>query len=264
MRFLLLVFLVTPVFSADWVPLIRRDHPRLFFNRDTFEAVKALTLGAEATHFAALTTRSAELAARPVEVRDYGAQAAEAAFAWMVTAEDRHRASAQSLLEASIKFYEQCHAERRTIHWYSFSRINAIAAFDWLYNSMPAETRKDLGARLLETVEKSQPTRARRAYDWENWGGTQSGFYSTQSLLWFAGLATFGDGINDPLAGRFLKEGYSQFVKVLEHRRNAAGDDGGSIYRAEFRGTPAPGCSCLCSPSWVRSPGSCTRHFPPA
>jgi heparin/heparan-sulfate lyase len=46
--------------------------------------------------------------------------------------------------------------------------------------------------------------------------------------LWFSGVATFGDGINDPLAERFVKDGYGQFVKVLEHRRNAAGDDGGS------------------------------------
>jgi heparin/heparan-sulfate lyase len=228
MLLLSLLCLALPLFAADLSQMVRRDHPRLFFNRETFPAVKALALGAEAANFAALAARSAELVTRPVEVRDYGPQAAEAAFAWLVTGEDRYQDLAQSLLDASIRFYEQCHAEKRTINWYSFSRINAIAAFDWLYNSMPPEMRKNLGARLLQTVEQSQPTRARRAYDRENWGGTQSGFYGTPSLLWFAGLATFRDGISDDLAERFLTEGYGQFIKVLEHRRHAAGDDGGS------------------------------------
>jgi hypothetical protein len=226
--FLLIVFLTAPAVAADWNELVRRDHPRLFFNRDTFPAVKALALGSEAETFRGLQARADELSGQTVEVKDYGGQAAEAAFVWLVTGEDRYRALAQSLLDASVRFYEQCHREKRTINWYSFSRINAIAAFDWLFNSMPPETRKNLGARLLDTIDKSQPTRARRAYERENWGGTQSGFYSTQSLPWFGGLAAFREGIDDALAEHFLNEGYAGFVQVLEHRRKAAGDDGGT------------------------------------
>jgi hypothetical protein len=225
---LLALLMASPAAAAEWKEMVRRDHPRMFFNRDTLPAVKALAMGAEAEAFAALQARVAGYSAKPVETADYGRQAAEAAFAWVMTGNETQRALAQALLEASVRFYERRHAEQLTIHWYSFSRINALAAFDWLYNSMPEAKRKDLGARLLDTVERSQPTKARRAYDRENWGNAHSGFYSTPSLLWFAGLATYRDGIDDALAERFLTQGHALFIDLLTHRRNAAGDDAGT------------------------------------
>lgn len=207
---------------------VRRDHPRLFFNRDTWPAVKARALGEERNTFRAMQARVDEVVARPPAAGDFGVAAAEAAFVCRVTGQENYGALAKRLLAASIDYYNQCFAEKRTVNWYSYSRINAWAAFDWLFDRLSPEERQRLGAAFLQATEDAQPTKARRAFDRENWGGTNSGFYSTPSLLWYAGLATHREGIDDPRAERFLLEGHKLFLEVLEFRRRAAGDDGGS------------------------------------
>lgn len=214
--------------SADWISRIRSDHPRLFFNRETFPAVRARALKEEAPLFQGMKARVEQRLAESVAAQDYGVEAAEAAFVFLITREPRYAESGRKLLAASIAHYNQCYAEKRTVNWYSFSRINAWAAFDWLFNEMTPEERRRLGADFLKAVEDAQPTKARRAFDRENWGGTESGFYSTPSLLWYAGLATHGDGIDDPKAAAMLTRGHELFLKLLTHRASAAGDDGGS------------------------------------
>jgi heparin/heparan-sulfate lyase len=228
MKTLALLLFCFSLSGAEWKSLVRRDHPRLFFNRETWPAVRAHALGAETETLTAMRKRVDELAATTPTTRDYGAQAAEAAFVFLATGEDRYRVLAERLVERSLAYYRECHAAGREVNWYSFSRINVLAAYDWLYNSMDAAKRRELGAGLLDSIQQEQPTKARRSYARENWGGIESGFYSTPSLLWYAGLATYGDGINDELADRFLSEGYRLFIALLEHRRKTAGDDGGS------------------------------------
>jgi len=213
---------------VEWVTRIRRDHPRLFFNRETFPAVRARALKEEAPLFQAMKARLEQRLAEPVASRDYGVEAAEAAFVFLVTGERRYADFGRNLLAASIAHYNHCYAEKRTVNWYSFSRINAWAAFDWLFTEMPPGERHRLGAGFLKATEDAQPTKARRAFDRENWGGTESGFYGTPSLLWYAGLATHLDGINDPQAAAMLTRGHGLFVELLQHRSRAAGDDGGS------------------------------------
>jgi heparin/heparan-sulfate lyase len=226
---LALVALPVEGMQIDWSAAVRRDHPRLFFNRDTWPAVKARALGQEAETFSAMRARVAELDPAKLEIRDYGRDAAEAAFVFLVTREERHRTVAQALVEASLAFYRQCHAQKREVDWYSFSRINVLAAYDWLYNDLPPRVRAELGGGLLDSVQQEQPTKARKPHSpRENWLPPISGFYSTPSLLWYAGLATYRDGINDALAERFVEEGYKLFVQLLEHRSRASADDGGS------------------------------------
>jgi heparin/heparan-sulfate lyase len=215
--------------QMDWNAVVRRDHPRLFFNRDTWPAVKGRALHEEAETLAAMRSRVEALSAGRLEIRDYGREAAEAAFVFLVTREERHRALTQALIEASLAFYRQCHAQKREVSWYSFSRINVLAAYDWMYNDLPAPVRTELGAGLMDSVLQEQPTKSRKPHSpRENWLGPVSGFYSTPSLLWYAGIAAYGNGINDSLAERFVNDGYRLFVELLKHRSNAAADDGGS------------------------------------
>jgi heparin/heparan-sulfate lyase len=224
----LLAALLCHAQPGDWRATIRPDHPRLFFNRDTFPAVKARALGEESQTLAAMKGRVDRLADEALKSQDYGTQAAEAAFVFLVSGEAQYRELGGKLLAAAIDYYNECFAQKRTINWYSFSQINAWAAYDWLFNHLPAEERNRLGAAFLKAVADFQPTRSRKAFERENWGGPESGFYSTPSLLWYAGLATYREGINDALAEKFLNQGYALYVKLLEHRRHAAADDGGS------------------------------------
>lgn len=224
---LLLPALAAPL-PPDWQQRIRRDHPRLFFNRDTFPAVRARALGEDIPQFQAMKARVEARLSQPARDQDYGLEAAEAAFVFLVTGERRYAELGRALLAASVAHYTACYTQKRSVNWYSFSRINAWAAFDWLHDEMPQEERLRLGAEFLRAVENVQPTRARRAFDRENWGGPESGFYSTPSLLWYAGLATYRDGIDDALAASMLTRGYDLFLQLLAHRARAAGDDGGS------------------------------------
>lgn len=208
---------------------IRKDHPRLFFNRDTFPAVKARALGPERAEFDRMKTRVDKLlAADSLDAADYGAQASEAAFVWLTTDDDRYLGLARRLLKTSIDFYQECYRQEKPVNWYAFTQINAWAAYDWIFNRLSPEERKEWGVSFIEEVELIQPTDQRHYfYPQENWSGPTTGFYGNRSLLWYAGLATFGEGV-DPRSETFLAEGYRLHLEVLAHRRKGAGDDGGS------------------------------------
>jgi len=82
---------------------------------------------------------------------------------------------------------------------------------------------------LLRAVTNVQPTDDRDAFRGENWSGPHSGFYGTPSLRWYAGVATFGAGIDDELAAAYLADGYESHRELLDHRAALAGDDGSPI-----------------------------------
>ena len=134
--------------SEDWMSGIRPDHPRLFFNSDTWPAVKSYALNEEADLFAQMRKGIDELA-----TGDHGRQAAEAAFVFLVTEQDKYLELARDLLTASVDYYHQRYREGKSVSWYSFSRINAWAAYDWIFNHLPEGERKALGRSLLKAIE---------------------------------------------------------------------------------------------------------------
>lgn len=234
-RELLLCGALLPARLPASVPdAIRRDHPRLFFNSDTWPAVKSRALGRDRALFDEMKARVDALPAELGEDTDYGTRAAEAAFVFRATGEARYRERAAQLLEHSAALYVRRHAQKRGVNWYSFSRINAIAAFDWLFNELPEARRKAIARDLLAAVRDAQPTDKRKPFssevliERENWGATRSGFYGTPSLLWFAGVAMAGEGFDDAQAEDFLHRGYQLCIDMLSYRARAAGDDGGS------------------------------------
>ncbi|MHB9029009.1 MAG: heparinase II/III domain-containing protein [Candidatus Latescibacterota bacterium] len=209
--------------------IIRKDHPRLFFNKDTFPKIKARALGEERADFDRIKARMDKLlTADSLASNDYGSPASEAAFVWLVTEDDRYLALAKRLLETSIRYYHECYTQQKPVNWYAFTQINAWSAYDWIFNRLTPEERTKWGASFIEEVELIQPTDKRHYfYPQENWSGITTGFYGNRSLLWFAGLATFGENV-DSRSETFLAEGYKLYMEVIAHRRKGAGDDGGS------------------------------------
>jgi len=223
--------------SFDWKAALRRDHPRLFFNSDSWPTVKARALDQERELFESIRSRMDELAARgELEAGDYGNQASEAAFVYRVTDQEKYLDLARRLLVTSIEYYHQCYRERRTVSWYSFSRINLWAAWDWIYNDLDPGERSRLAGSFLLALRNTMPTGdyrgPREPFEQENWSGPESGFYGEMSIAWYAGLATWGEGIEDTLADRFVTDGYNQYLELLRYRSAAAGDDGGSASAA--------------------------------
>jgi len=233
-----------------WISKIRKDHPRLFFNKDTWPAVKARALGPEKERYEEIKKRVDKYpddpqgrsggAAADVEekvggkvykmakaapAKEWGKQAMETAFVYLVTGDRKYLEKTKKMLEVSIGVYHKCYAERRAVNWYSTTRVCALAAFDWIYNDLTPEERKAILLPLLkhiDDVQKSKPKIHRR-----NGSSYTSGFYGVRNIVWFAGLAAYDDGIDDALAVKFLKQGYDYNQKLFEYRKTCAGDDGG-------------------------------------
>ncbi|MFC1650274.1 hypothetical protein ACFL2X_01750 [Candidatus Latescibacterota bacterium] len=211
---------------------MRADHPRIFFNADTFPAIKKRALNEESELFSRMKARSDKLILETEESKDYGIPAAEAAFVYLVTGEEKYCALAKDLIAKSLAYYHQRYAEEKTVSWYSWTRINALAAYDWIFSEFSDAERREMGVSFLQAVMQVQPTDTRHYfYPQENWSGTTTGFYGNRSLLWYSGLATYG-AVEDSRAESYLAEGYRLHMELLEHRQYCASDDGGSATTA--------------------------------
>lgn len=213
---------------AEFASMLRDSHPRIFFNSDSFPAVRERALGDDRDIYTAMKGRVDKVSAGDLQSADYGIQASEAAFVYLVEEDDRYLELAKKLLETSLDFYHACYAAEKPVNWYAYSRICALSAYDWIYNDLTVGERRRMGVSFLDAVEQVQPTDTRHYfYPQENWSGTTTGFYGNRSLLWYAGLTTYG-GEFDPRSEWFLAEGYRLNMELLRHRRKGAGDDGGS------------------------------------
>ena len=214
----------------DWTGKIRKDHPRLFFNAETWPAVRDRAMGAEHAWYAATKARVdrllAELdgVARP-EPRELGPQAAWAAFVFLATDDARYLDLAKKCLDTSLRFYDACYQEKKSVNWYSTSRVHATLAWDWLYNHLSEAERADTMSRLVRAIDNVLQARP-RIYR-ENMSGYNTGFYGVRNCLWFIGCTAFDTGIETERVNEWLVWGHDENLKMLEHRKTACGDDGG-------------------------------------
>ncbi|MBN2451381.1 MAG: heparinase II/III family protein, partial [Lentisphaeria bacterium] len=212
-----------------WTGRIRPDHPRLFFNAETWPAVKQRALREEQAWYQGIldeVDRELKRDPTPETARDAGPLAARAAFVYRVTGERKYLDLATVLLRQSVGLYEVRFAERKAVDWYSITRIHAVLAWDWLYEDLDAGMRADLMGRLLRVVWDVIDARP-HVYR-ENYSGHTTGFYGVHNALWFLGCTGLGTDIEPELATKALLWGYNENRKMLEYRRNACGDDGGS------------------------------------
>ena len=214
----------------EWTARIRRDHPRLFFNTDTWPAVRDRALNQEHAWYESIKARVDRLANeldkvdRP-EPQELGPEAAWAAFVFLMTDDVRYRDLAKKCLDTSLRFYDQCFEQKKTVNWYSTSRVHATMAWDWLYNHLTEAERQDLMSRLVTAVDRV--IKARPAIYRENISGYNTGFYGAPNCLWFIGCTAFGTGIETERVGEWLVWGHDENLKLLEHRKTACGEDGG-------------------------------------
>ncbi len=210
----------------DWVDRIRDDHPRAFLNDDTWPEVRKMAEGPMADHYAKMKEHVDGLPEQ-LEIDDHGVSAVQAAFVWKFTGDDAYLQRTREMLDRSVEFYHQRIEQRKAVHWYSSSRICALTAFDWIFDEMPAEWREQWGRSMLDHIADVQPGGV-PGIERCNRSGHTTGFYGTQSLLWYAGLAMLDEGIDDERALDYLVRGRDKYIALLEHRRKAAGDDGGA------------------------------------
>ena len=240
------------LFAADeWISEIRPDHPRLFFNADTWPDVKSRALSEENAWYTELKervdsypenptsvgrrtdnalqkkpdgTNEVVVKARPV---DWGTKAAHTAFVYLVSGEKKYLELTKKMLDVSVKTYHECYEMRMMIDWYSTSRVHWLAAYDWIYNDLTKSERRELMGSFLEHVDSMRPGPDRPEMARINDSNHTTGFYGERNLVWFTGVAAHGDGINDMLALDLLKVGRQYNLDLFEYRKKCAGDDGG-------------------------------------
>jgi len=204
---------------------LRPDHPRIFLSGDTLDDVVAFARGPMSAHYDRVVNAAADYPAAP-ETADYGREAMNTAFLYLADGDGAYLDKARALLLASVAFYEERLAANQAVDWYSTSRISALAAWDWLYNDLDPPERDEILGRLLAVVRDVQPEV--NEVPGENSSDHRTGFYGVQNIVWYAGLAGYGEGVDDELARQFLLDGLDMHVNLYEYRKECAGDDGGT------------------------------------
>lgn len=219
---------VTAAQLPAWTAKIRSDHPRLFFNADTWPAVKQRALGAERQWYEDIKSRVDRLKGQSFETsqpRELGPEAAWAAFVFRMTRDEQYLELAKKCLETSLSSYEACFEQRKTVNWYSTSRVHATMAWDWLYNDLSQTERQSCMSRLIRVIDNVM--KVRPSIYREHLSDYNDGFYGVRNCLWFIGCTAYGTGIETELASKWLVEGRDENMKLLEYRKRACGDDGG-------------------------------------
>jgi heparin/heparan-sulfate lyase len=102
-----------------------------------------------------------------------------------------------------------------------------LAAYDWIYNDLSEEERRDIGTPLLNAISY-MPSADRGSVFRRNTGGIKTGFYGPPCLPWYAGIVFHKTGIDDSLSVQLLQKGYDDHIALLNHRSEVTGDDGGA------------------------------------
>ncbi|MCE5252148.1 heparinase II/III family protein [bacterium] len=241
-----------PLFAEDeWISAIRSDHPRLFFNTEIWPAVKSRALNEEKAWFAELKDMVDAYPENPIpgsrgddnadrlrpdgtvetimlpRPEEYGIQAGRTAFVYLVTGEKKYLETAKRMLKVSVDAYHGCIDKGMAVDWYSTSRVHWLAAYDWLYNDLSQSERRELMGAFIEHVYSLRPRPDRPPIHRLNDSDHTTGFYGDRNLVWFTGVAAYGDGIDDEKALEFLKRGRQYNLDLFEYRKKCAGDDGG-------------------------------------
>ena len=226
--------------GISWTNEIQKEHPRLFFNKQSFKAIKNRALNEEKELFGEIKGRVETLLGQEIEFKDplvtdgtqnsdheYGTRAAEAAFVYLVTNDKKYFELAKKILVKLVDYYTLRNENELNVQWYAFSRINALVAYDWIYNDLTSKERVAIGTPFIKAMHYMLPSPDRKSFIRENTGDFKTGFYGPPCLAWYTGLVFYNTGINDGLAAELLLKGFNDYTKLLQYRSLCAGKDGG-------------------------------------
>jgi heparin/heparan-sulfate lyase len=174
----------------SWMSSIKGHHPRLFLNSTTFPQIKARALHEESGIFQAMKDRIDLLIGKKVvfqeplakdgttnDDHDIGTRACEAAFLFLSLGEKKYLDYCRELLVIMRDYYHLRLEHHLNIHWYAWSTINTLAAFDWIYNHLTKKEQVEIGKPLLSAMNQMAISEGREEFYRENTGGITTGFY---------------------------------------------------------------------------------------
>jgi len=222
----------------DVAPRIRPDHPRLFFNADTWPTVKD-RIQRDAEGFRRLQQMVRGLPDEP-EVRDWGSELMRAAIVQRVTGEAPLLAKIRKLLRATIDHYLLLQDFNSHVE----TRVGCVAALDWTWNDLPPAEREGLAHDLLRYAY------GRHVQDVSQGAGRvdHDPYYYAGNMHWYVGLAVWHPdlaGTDCQRALAVLGRGYdNNVVASFGHRMEMMKDRGG-VTRVEYNFEDLP------TPAWT-------------
>jgi Heparinase II/III-like protein len=217
---------------GNWLSKVRADHPRLFFNKTSWPQVKAYTLKHEGAYYQSIQRLVASMPAQPNRKdcekgsnKKYGPYAQMAAFVWRMEGDPKALEKARNYLLEGVRFYVRSSSARKTVNWYSASRVCAMTAYDWIYDKLTPDERREVARGFFKHTKDCL---SGRGFTRQNRSNYTSGFYGPTNMAWYVGLTFYRDGVDDAEALRLLKKGYAEHVELLDYRGLTAGDDGGA------------------------------------
>lgn len=220
----------TLIDAINLVPQVRTDHPRLFFNADTWPAVKARALGPEKEYFVKILKEVEAISPEEIRTADWGLELMKAAFVFRVTEREDLLEKVKNMLRATVDHY--LGRKDRSAHVYS--RIGCVAALDWVWNDLTPAERSELAGDVLRYVytrHVEDKHRGPAAF-------SKSPFYYERAIYWYAGLMLLDDGLDDVDYARVLAvlgQGYGhQRWHMNEYIVRRLGDDGAFDSKLEY------------------------------
>jgi hypothetical protein len=239
--------------NGQWINRLSKSHPRLFLNSASLSTLKQRVKTDLKTEFEALckyvdglpaeapvTLKTelftnygsnsklkpikASLQARNAFTYSGGDEAVQAALAFLITRKPEYLQKSKSYLKLANHIFSWSADNEIWVDLTGNTRINALTAYDWLYNDLSETERKEILLPILNYIKLAQPSggfKFRRTL-----GNHKDGNYGEGALEWFAGLAAYGDGIDDVLAEKMLRRGAGLFVDMMDWRDDISAGSG--------------------------------------
>ena len=225
--------------NYEWLNSIRTDHPRMFLTADDVPQITGNSMLFDEISFNSMQRRVNRLLEKGVEfknelattnsVAQYGYRTADAAMLWIITKDAKYFDFAKTLLERMIGYCELRLEHNLEVGGQAFQIISLLCAYDWLYNDLSLTDRSELGKRLYEVTYNiawhGKDVRPKRPH--ENTSAHNNNFHGTAVLPWYIGLTFYGEGIDDNVCVKLLRDGYDQHCKMTVHRAKMLGKSGG-------------------------------------
>ena len=238
--------------DKKWIKKIRTDHPRMIFTSDNIPQLQERARTICIKELNAIRKKVDDLPDQPVlilkenlftrnksgDLRPKSAsvfsfdlvecsgsyEANQAALLYLITGEERYARTAHAYLKLALEVLKLSENFQIWADWQGNHRINMILAYDWIYNALTPQERRAIIVPILDYLSKSRgggSFKFRRTK-----GSAKDGNYGENSLLLFAGLAAYGDGIDDVCAEEMLRYGVNLYIEMLDHREKLSAGSG--------------------------------------
>ncbi len=249
----------------QYISNLRPQHPRLFINSEMIPALRARAYDEEYSRFTQLKTAVDQLPTTPsttpihaftldgnghiiessmspptmkakdLFAHDGGKQAMQAALVYLITEDTQYLDKAKTYLEHFIYILEFSADKELWMDLKGESRINAMTAYDWIYNDLTQSEREDFILPLLDYMESAQHVNDGGTFTFRrSYGDETNGNYGEDALRYFGGLVAYGDGFDDTLARDFLRSGIDQYIGMMDYRDSIS--DGSGLLSAATPG----------------------------